>query len=167
MNKQTIVDYVKNTPNNSNPAVLGSLLNQFEESAGSKLPEVTSEDEGKVLKVVDGEWNKGESSESPFVRLYDDGTESDKYYPENVQDLNRLFDGKAIFIELGKMIDDIFYVHDCLTCAGETIYPIFWFNKTENTLTVVQFKWIEDDDENYIGIEFDYKKAFELDERVI
>lgn len=57
MDKQTIVDYVKHTPNNSNPAVLGSLLNQFEDSAGAKLPEVTEEDNGKVLKVVDGEWD--------------------------------------------------------------------------------------------------------------
>jgi hypothetical protein len=60
MAKQKIIDYVMETPNNPNEAVLRTLLSEVE--GGTNLPEVTNEDNGSVLTVVDGEWNKAEPS---------------------------------------------------------------------------------------------------------
>lgn len=41
-----------------------------EEEEGSPLPEVTADDNGKVLSVVDGVWNKAEPSTGGLVTLY-------------------------------------------------------------------------------------------------
>ncbi len=58
MTKQDIIDYVVTTPHNSNKAVLSTMLDDI----GEKLPAVTTEDNGKVLTVVNGTWNKAEAS---------------------------------------------------------------------------------------------------------
>lgn len=55
MGKQEVVDYVMNSPHNTNRGVLSTLLNSIAE--GINLPEVTSEDNGKVLTVVEGNWS--------------------------------------------------------------------------------------------------------------
>lgn len=60
MDKEDIINYVMETPGNSNPAVLGSMLNSY--GGGGVLPTVTSEDNGDVLTVVNGEWNKAAPS---------------------------------------------------------------------------------------------------------
>lgn len=52
MNKEEIISYVMKTPENTNPNVLRSLL----DSDGGGLPPVTSEDNGKVIKVKNGEY---------------------------------------------------------------------------------------------------------------
>lgn len=42
--------------------------------SGSDLPYVTVDDDGKILKVINGEWNKGdETKELPNVTQQDDG----------------------------------------------------------------------------------------------
>lgn len=55
--KEEVFDYVMNSPENTNPAVLGSLLNGIE-GGGAGLPDVTTDDNGDALKVVNGEWQK-------------------------------------------------------------------------------------------------------------
>lgn len=57
MAKEDIIKYVMNTPNNSNRAVLSTMLDDVDE----KLPAVTVEDNGKVLTVVNGTWDKAEA----------------------------------------------------------------------------------------------------------
>ena len=55
MDKNDILDYVTETPGNTNRAVLGSMLDSVE---GAGLPAVTSDDNGMVLTVVEGVWDK-------------------------------------------------------------------------------------------------------------
>lgn len=59
MDKETILDYATNSPENTNRNVLRGMLDQFSKDS-SGLPEVTSEDNGDLLKVVDGEWDKAD-----------------------------------------------------------------------------------------------------------
>lgn len=53
-----IIDYVMETPGNTNPNVLRGMLN----NSGGNLPPVTSDDNGDVLTVVDGKWAKATPS---------------------------------------------------------------------------------------------------------
>lgn len=57
MSKKDIIDYVMETPGNTNKKVLGRLIDEVE---GVKLPEVTEDDNGNVLTVVEGVWDKAE-----------------------------------------------------------------------------------------------------------
>lgn len=50
---------------------LNGLVDALENGGGSSLPEVTSADNGKVLKVEDGEWGVGDVS-LPFVYINND-----------------------------------------------------------------------------------------------
>lgn len=54
--KDDVFDYVMNSPENTNPNVLHSLLDNIPEGGGAGLPDVTTDDNGKVLGVVGGEW---------------------------------------------------------------------------------------------------------------
>ena len=51
-NNEEILEYVMNTPNNTNPAVLRDMLS----NSNDGLPSVTSDDNGDVLTVVGGAW---------------------------------------------------------------------------------------------------------------
>lgn len=50
---EDILKYVMETPGNTNPAILGQML---DEASGTKLPEPTAQDNGKVLGVSDGSY---------------------------------------------------------------------------------------------------------------
>ena len=53
-----IINYVMETPGNTNPNVLRGMLN----NSGGNLPPVTSDDNGDVLTVVEGKWSKAAPS---------------------------------------------------------------------------------------------------------
>lgn len=76
MDNDAILSYVMNSPQNTNPNVLSSILESSKE-----LPTVSSEDEGKLLGVTNGEWgiveggsggSGGDSYTFP-IKYYDDG----------------------------------------------------------------------------------------------
>lgn len=57
--RDDVFDYVMDSPEDTNPSVLRSLLNAIPEGGGGAvLPEVTSEDNGYTLSVVNGAWDK-------------------------------------------------------------------------------------------------------------
>lgn len=56
--KDDVFDYVMDSPQDTNPSVLRSLLNSIPESGGAGLPDVTTDDNGDALRVVGGEWQK-------------------------------------------------------------------------------------------------------------
>lgn len=57
--RDDVFDYVMDSPEDTNPSVLRSLLNAIPEGGGgAALPEVTSEDNGYTLSVVNGTWDK-------------------------------------------------------------------------------------------------------------
>lgn len=54
MAQQDILDYIRKTPYNSNVNVVKGMIG----NTGNSLPEVTESDNGMVLTVVNGEWDK-------------------------------------------------------------------------------------------------------------
>ena len=77
MGKEEIFNYVMETPDNTNPNILRSLL---DDDSGSDLPPVTSSDNGKVATVVDGAWAAECRSQ---------------VYPENIQHIPVIFNGSS------------------------------------------------------------------------
>ena len=83
MEKDEILNYVTNTPENTNRAVLGDMLDSYNGGDRSILPEVTADDNGDVLTVVEGVWaaaapSGGGSSSGCLVigGTYDEGTDT-------------------------------------------------------------------------------------------
>ena len=81
MTKEEILSYVMESPENTNYSVLKNMLNRLDISDG--LPDVTSEDNGKVLTVVSGDWEAVKTewygpyyftNENPYYTLSDDTT---------------------------------------------------------------------------------------------
>jgi len=73
--KEEVFDYVMDSPEDTNPSVLRSLLNSIPEGGGgAALPEVTTSDNGYTLSVVNGEWDK----KDPILRSWIVQGSSDK-----------------------------------------------------------------------------------------
>ncbi|MBR4155365.1 MAG: hypothetical protein IKU01_01500 [Bacteroidales bacterium] len=70
MDKETILDYATNTPENTNRNVLGSMVDSLlRENSGDRLPDVTADDNGDILTVIDGAWAKAEPA-GGIITLY-------------------------------------------------------------------------------------------------
>ena len=81
-----ILDYIMNSPENTNPAILGQMLDA---NSGTKLPEPTPEDNGKVLGVSEGQYalvsgggGGGSSGLVVHVQRVDDSAILDKTWQE-------------------------------------------------------------------------------------
>lgn len=74
MDKEDIIAYAMKTPTNTNPNILRGMLGTLESQSGAGLPDVTTEDNGKILQVINGEWNKSKSDRLlPEVTVEDVG----------------------------------------------------------------------------------------------
>lgn len=98
MDKDKVIDYVMNTPHNTNRQVLEGMLDGADSGAG--LPAVSEEDEGKVLTVVNGEWDKAESSSNDNIfqvnfRLIGMDYTADKTFAEVYEAISN---GKNVFV---------------------------------------------------------------------
>lgn len=58
MSQEDILEYLRTTPHNTNVNIVKSMMSNM----GSSLPDVTAEDNGKVLTVVNGVWDKSAAS---------------------------------------------------------------------------------------------------------
>lgn len=58
MSQENILDYLRQTPHNTNVNVVKGMIDNI----GSSLPEVNADDNGKVLTVVNGVWDKSAAS---------------------------------------------------------------------------------------------------------
>ena len=83
-----ILDYVMETPGNTNPAILNQML---DEASGTKLPEPTIADNGKVLGVADGAYalvsGGGGGGAEPLIVNYvmhEAESEEDVSYPTGI-----------------------------------------------------------------------------------
>ena len=70
MNNEDIINYIIDSPENSNPNVLRGMLSN--NASGTELPEVNNDDDGKVLGVVDGEWDKMDAPSGSGLPAYTD-----------------------------------------------------------------------------------------------
>ena len=71
MSKEQVMDYVMNSPANTNPNVLSGMLDGI---SGTQLPSPTESDNGKVLGVDGGEYKLVEQTELPSPLPADEGT---------------------------------------------------------------------------------------------
>lgn len=108
MDKDKVIDYVMSTPHNANRQVLEGMLDGA--SGGAGLPAVSGEDEGKVLTVVNGEWNKAESSVG-----YECNQSLITAFEGNVESVAMYYDEK------GALIDGL----DLSTTQPSTIFVTF------------------------------------------
>lgn len=92
------------TPGNTNKKVLGRLIDEVE---GVKLPEVTEDDNGSVLTVVEGAWDKAEPSGGSGGIFTVSCEHTSGEYLSNVYRLNKTWNE----------------IHDAIT-AGMLVYAV-------------------------------------------
>lgn len=119
-----VLDYVMNTPGNTNPAILEQMLDA---NSGTKLPEPTLEDNGKVLGVSEGQYalvsggGGGGSAEPLIVNSSETGI--DATYNELKA---ALVAGKTIYLLMVNG-DDVFYSQLAnISIEGGAYYAAFY-----------------------------------------
>lgn len=141
MSKKDIIDYVMETPGNTNKKVLGRLIDEVE---GVKLPEVTEDDNGSVLTVVDGVWNKAEPSggSGAGVFMVEYGTRGNTTIRELKATWQEIYDahasGKLVITytgwagppDLGVIMDERYLVDGIAYLPGESRPYRVHFNDT-------------------------------------
>ena len=75
-----IINYIMETPGNTNPNVLRGILN----NSNSGLPSVSNVDDGKVLTVVDGAWAPAAASGGGVLVVHVEDGVLDKTFQEIV-----------------------------------------------------------------------------------
>ena len=71
MSKEQVMDYVMNSPANTNPNVLSGMLDGI---SGTQLPSPTESDNGKVLGVDGGEYKLVEQSDGSSPEYFELGS---------------------------------------------------------------------------------------------
>lgn len=95
---------------------------KLSKGGGSSLPEVTSGDNGKVLTVVDGVWDKAAASGKPTMVLYkiDDET-GDTIINMSFEDVYALaLAGYPVFMVNMQYGDDLYVYHLARILRGDT-----------------------------------------------
>lgn len=120
----TIVKALKQIDPNAEGETVAEVLKNMEIGGGATLPEVTSADNGKVLTVVEGEWNKAEpSTEIFYVDVTEDSTKRicNKTYGEI---RNAFFGGKIVIFRYAIADDTVYSILRRVLERDESSY---WF----------------------------------------
>ena len=78
MSQENILEYLRKTPHNTNVNVVKGMIG----NTGRSLPDVTSDDNGKVLTVVEGQWDKADVGGGSSLIITSDGSKLDKTFGE-------------------------------------------------------------------------------------
>jgi len=125
MSKEQVMDYVMNSPANTNPNVLSGMLDGI---SGTQLPSPTKSDNGKVLGVSNGEYKlveKSKATEFDFVELFTYSLTTDQ---DGVGKITGSFKGSKALKDLvtGRLIINLFKAPSPVSngsfTSGETPY---------------------------------------------
>ena len=114
MSYNSVEDYVKNAESNRNPAVLNSLLES--EPGMKELPEITTEDEGKILQVNNGKpsWSSGGSSGGGALRVNMTVEDGDAVLDKTWEEIVEAIKGGVlpyVYEDNNGIIGNIFYIY--------------------------------------------------------
>ena len=111
MSKEQVIDYVMNSPANTNKAVLEGML---DEMGGADVPTPTVEDAGKLLGVGnDGKYvlkqaSQGGGADASTITMRTIDADSQSAYTYiSEEDANKVFNGYPIGYKLAQSVDGV------------------------------------------------------------